>query len=187
MTTETTEIVETTKTFEPINDPAAVEDLHITLAKEAEDYRLLVAATQRERTALVENSMDALNATVQEKETLTARLAQWAEKREQLTAFLAGCLGLPATVTLTDLVSHFEETIARQLLALRDEFITLVEQLIILNHGNQLLLQSELVRIETTFDYITTSVTKPVANYTVNGSQIRPTSQAGSNFLNRQA
>ncbi len=147
-----------------------VERLHDTLEAEAAEYRRLVLLTENERDAILQNDIDTLNATVEAKETLTVHLARWAQKREYLTACFVREFGLPETSTLTDLLAHFEETLAQKLTALREEFINLVERLITLNHGNQLLLRSELVRVESTFDYIARTVIKPDGHYTARGA-----------------
>lgn len=164
-----------------------VETLQNTLIDEAEGYRQLVALTQREREALVHNRLDELNAVVKEKLALATSLKQWEKMREQITANLARLLGLPANVSLADLAAAFEESIAQKLLALRDEFIGLVEQLVKLNYTNRQLLQTELVRIDATFDYIaSTSSGTHGQYYTAVGNQ-SDYRQPGGNLLNWRA
>jgi len=160
-----------------------VERLQDTLEAEAAEYRRLVSLTESERTAILSNDVDALHATVEAKETLTVHLARWAQKREYLTTNLAKEFGLPENAALTDLLAYFEETLAQKLTALREEFISLVERLITLNHGNQMLLRSELVRVESTFDYIKHTTIRPDGHYSARGAAtVRPQRSTDSIF-----
>lgn len=164
-----------------------VEMLQETLSGEAEGYRQLVIMTQREREALVHNRLDDLNKVVNEKLTLATCLKEWEKRREEVTARLARYFGLPATVSLAELAVCFEEAVAQKILALRDEFVELVEQLVKLNHINQQLLQAELVRIDATFNFIASASTRSNGQYyTAVGNQ-SDYHQPGGNLLNWRA
>lgn len=157
--------------------------LEQTLLEEAAEYRALVSLTEQEQEALMSNDLQGLEQTIREKETLLAKVATWAGKRENLTTTLAAMFGLAANATLTDILSHIEETSAQKMITLREEFIELVERLISLNYTNKMILQTELVRVDSTFQYITTTLSEPANGYTARGSS---KNSAGKNILNWQ-
>ena len=168
-----------------------VETLQETLSGEAEGYRRLVEMTEREREALVHNRLDDLNKVVSEKLTLATHLKEWEKRREEVTAGLARHFGLPANVSLAELAVCFEEAAAQKILALRDEFVGVVERLAKLNYINQQLLQAELVRIDATFNFIASASASASAQsngqyYTAVGNQ-SDYHQPGGNLLNWRA
>jgi len=98
---------------------------------------------------------------------------------------LAKEFNLPSDISLLDLITHLDDAVAKKLSDIRNEFIQLVEQLLTMNHGNQLMLQSGLVRVESTFDYLSTLATPCDGSYTANGSS-HTHQNVGGNMLNRQ-
>lgn len=158
-----------------------VEALHQTLSNEVEDYRQLVNLTQHEHVALQNGSLTDLITTVQSKESMLSRLVQREENRQQLMTILLERLQLPASASLADLITCCDEIIAQKLATLRQEFINLVEQLNALNHDNQVLLQSELARVNATFNFAMAMLT-PDKQYTINGLS----SPVVGNIVNRQ-
>ncbi len=154
-----------------------IEALETVLASEAAEYRQLVALTANEQAALKQGDVVTLTETIRQKQALLPQLNRWAKRREQLTASLAAALHLPANATLTDLLTHIEGAVADTLIALREDFIDLMEQLITLNHANKLILQTELVRVDATYRYITSLLTEPepvyAPNHTGNGTNAR--------------
>lgn len=130
-----------------------LDALYQTLTGEVEDYRQLIHLTQREQTALQNGSLADLLATVEGKENLLNRLAQWEQARQRIMASLAQRLQLPAA-SLLDLLAYCDGSIGQKLAALRQEFAGLVEQLRSLNQSNQLLLQTELVRVNATLNFV---------------------------------
>jgi len=178
----------TSKTGTPENTKniPVLETLYATLVAEAEDYRQLVAVTEREREALLGNNVTDLNTAIKAKQSLMSHLTRWAEKREQMTLAIAQELNLPANASLTDIIVHLGETIAQKLIAVREEFIDLMEQLITLNYANKLILQSELVRVDSTFDYIAAMAAEPNSNYSAPGANSFAANNASGNILNWQ-
>jgi flagellar biosynthesis/type III secretory pathway chaperone len=164
-----------------------MEELHKVLSNEAETYRQLVDLTQREREALQKESLVDLTEVTHNKEVLMGNLVKLEQLRGQVVTALAKDLNLPAGASLLDLINHLDETIAQKLSTLRQEFINLVEQLLTLNHGNQLLLQSGLAHIEATFDYLASVVTPADGNYTARGGTQPQQQTTTGNMLNWQA
>jgi len=159
-----------------------LDALYHTLISEVEDYRHLITLTESEQAALQKGNLTDLMATVQGKENLLSRLAQWEQARQRITATLAERLQLPAA-SLSDLLSHCDQAIGQKLSALRQEFVGLVEQLRSLNQSNQLLLQTELVRVNATLNY----VLGPVASdspYSVRGASRNTRLPVAGNVLN---
>jgi flagellar biosynthesis/type III secretory pathway chaperone len=138
---------------------SSLESLHQTLIGEIEDYRQLAVLTQQEQVALQDGNLDDLICTVQKKEGLLTRMGKWEKTRQQVIAHLAAILKLPANVSLADLLVFCDEGIAQKLAALRQEFLALSEQIRRLSQGNQLILQSELVRVDATINYLLSDVT----------------------------
>lgn len=157
--------------------------LEQTLLEEAAEYRTLVSLAEREQQALMSNDLQGLEQTIKAKETLLAKVATWASKRESLTATLAAMFGLASSATLTDILVHIEAASAQKMIALRAEFIELVERLISLNYTNKMILQTELVRVDSTFQYITATFSEPTNGYNARGSN---KNSAGKNILNWQ-
>ncbi len=135
-----------------------LESLHQTLTGEIEDYRQLAMLTQQERVALQGGNLDDLICAIQKKEGLLTRLSQWEKARQQVMAHIAALLKLPATISMADLLAFCDEGIAQKLSVLRQEFLTLSEQIRGLSQGNQLLLQTELVRVDATINYLLSDV-----------------------------
>lgn len=140
----------------PLPISPLLDALHQTLVSEVKDYRQLVTLTESEQIALQNGNLIDLMATTQGKESLLNRLAQWEQARQRITASLAERLQLPAA-SLAELLAHCDQAIGQRLLALRQEFVSLVEQLRALNHSNHLLLQSELVRVNATLNFVLTT------------------------------
>lgn len=163
-----------------------VEALHQILTKEAATYQQLIEITQRERIALQEEDLVDLETTFRDKKNLIVLLNDWEQNREQLIASIAQELQLPATTSLSELISHFDKAIAHKLSKLRQEFINLVEQLLSLNFGNQLLLRGELDRIDATFDYLALATVPVEGNYTSNKDRRIQKQAATGNVLNWQ-
>jgi flagellar biosynthesis/type III secretory pathway chaperone len=154
--------------------PSPVEQLHTVLANEADGYRQLVAYTRQEQEALKQANLADLAIVVQSKEKLMVTLQMWESTREQLVARLAQEFGLSPTTSLTDLIGKLDQTIAAKLTALRNEFVLLMEQLLLLNHGNRLMLKAGLVRVDATFDYLASLAAPPVGQYSSNGHGHQP-------------
>jgi len=153
-----------------------IQQLEDTLVHEAAEYRQLVALTAREQAALKASDLAELNDTIREKQSLLPKISHWTTRRERLTAALAARFNLPTDATLTDLLAHVEGAIAEKMIALREEFIELMEQLIVLNHTNKMILQTELARVDSTYDFITAMFSEPNDNYAPPGA-----SQSGNN------
>lgn len=164
------------------NTHITVEKLHQLLVCEANGYRQLVALAQRERAALRAENLAELAAAVQHKESLLPQLKQWETAREQLVARLRQDLQLAATATLGDLLERLDGAIAQKLTVLRTEFVSLVEQLVQLNHGNQLMLHSGLARVDATFGYLASLAAPPDGHYTPRGGG--PVQTPTGNVLN---
>jgi flagellar biosynthesis/type III secretory pathway chaperone len=170
-------------------DIPTLEDLHNVLCAEAEAYRRLVDLTQRERSALQAGKLTEVEATTREKEAIVESLAQQEEKRELIVAHLAKELRLPTSASLLELVSALtkrlpsfssassdlrgapgrEHSILQELKSLHQEFVSLVEQLLMLNQGNRSVIRAELARVNATFDYLARTFTSPNEQYTSNG------------------
>lgn len=148
--------------------PSIVDTLHHTLVGEVEDYQQLLSVTQREQVALQTGSLIDLKATTEAKSSLLQRLADWENTRQQIMAKLAEKLKLPVIFSLSDLIAFCDENTAEKLTALRQDFASLAEQLHLLNQGNQLLLQTELVRVNVTVNYLLSGASMGVG-YTTNG------------------
>ena len=151
-------------------------ELGQVLSNEAAEYRQLVVLVAREQAALKSNDLDELNDAVRQKQALIPGINRWTSRREQLTAALAARFNLPTNATLTDILAHFEGAIAQKIIQLREEFIELMEQLITLNHANKMILQTELVRVNSTYDYIAAMLAEPKDGYAASG-----TTQSGQN------
>ncbi|NJN92588.1 MAG: flagellar protein FlgN [Anaerolineales bacterium] len=160
-----------------------VDTLHHNLVNEVEDYRQLLSLTQCEQIALQSGNLTDLTATTEAKISLLQRLADWEKKRQQIMAKLAEKLKLPAPPSLSELIAFCDETVAEKLATLRQEFINLTEQVYLLNQGNQLLLQTELVRVNATVNYLLSGTSAGVG-YTTNGisAHLTPPSSAGNVF-----
>jgi flagellar biosynthesis/type III secretory pathway chaperone len=165
-----------------------IEELQNILVAESEAYQQLITLTQAERSALQKEDLDNLTSVTQEKQELLEKVSAWEQVRATIMAHLANEFGLPPDVSLLDLITHMDESVADTLSDIRNEFIQLVEQLLTLNHGNQLMLQTGLVRIESTFDYLSTIAAPRNSSYSANGNSATPTrQQASGNMLNWQA
>lgn len=167
----------------PLLPTPIIDTLHHTLTNEVEDYRQLLSLTQREQVALQRGSLTDLIATTEAKTSLLQRLADWEKTRQQIVIKLAEKLKLPLIPSLSDLIAFCDETAAEKLAALRQEFINLTEQVYLLNQGNQLLLQTELVRVNATVNYLLSGTSAGVG-YTTNGisAHLTPPSSAGNVF-----
>lgn len=166
-----------------------IEELHNVLVSEAEVYRQLVALTQRERVALQEKCLASLSTALRAKEVLLEDVGRWQRTRELIVERLAQEWHLPAGTSLSDLVARFDDTRpqVRRIIALRQEFIELVEQLLELNHGNRLLIHAELARLEATFDFLVQATVPDDEPYTApDSSPVRRPPAAGGNVLNWQ-
>lgn len=166
---------------------ATVEQLQTTLSHEAAGYHQLVELARREYAALKTNNLSDLAATVQNKEALLGKLQQWEKSREQLVTRLVQDFKLPATATLSDLIERFDDAIATRLSALRDEFVDLMEELLMLNHTNHRIIQAGLVRVEATFDYLASQALPADGQYSHQGSAPRPSEAATGHILNWKA
>ena len=164
--------------------PASLEDLHDALVKEAECYRQLVALTEQEHQALRAGDLARLQATVHDKGRVLQSLSQGEHLRETIVAQLGERLNLPPAASLSDIIAQADETATRGLAALRLELRTLLERLLVLNHGSHLLLQSELERVNATFDYLMSSVASSERQYTASGDD--RSQPARGNVLNWQ-
>ncbi|MEW5960292.1 MAG: flagellar export chaperone FlgN, partial [Chloroflexota bacterium] len=142
-----------------------VEELYKVLSNEADTYRQLVAATQRERLSLQEENLIELSMAAREKEVLMKGLVTWEKTRQHIVATLSEELKLPIGASLLDIILQLDDALAQKLSSLRQEFIKLVEQLLTLNHGNRLLLQTGLARIDATFEYLASLATPTDGNY----------------------
>lgn len=160
-----------------------IDSLHHTLANEVEDYRQLLSLTQREQVALQRGSLTDLVATTEAKTSLLQRLADWEKIRQHIVIKLAEKLKLPVTPSLSHLITCCDETVAEKLNTLRQEFISLAVQLRLLNQGNQLLLQTELVRVNATVNYLLSGTSMGVG-YSTSGisAHLAPPPSAGNIF-----
>lgn len=161
-----------------------LEALLQTLVNEVEDFRRLVSLTQSERAALQNGNLADLMAAIQGKESLLNRLAQWEQARSRILSSLADRLQLPAA-SLSDLLAHCDQIIGQKLSLLRQEFVGLAEQLRLLNQGNQLLMQTELVRVNATLNFVLATLASDGA-YSGGGSSQTPRLPATGNVLNWQ-
>ena len=127
------------------------QQLHQVLISEAAAYRQLIKLTEQERAALQAHRLSDLATTVKAKEVLTTQVAEWEEQRTRLTHTLAESLQLPETATLAELIARLDGAMASKLGVLREEFVGLMEQLLALTHGNRLLLEAGMSRVEATF------------------------------------
>lgn len=160
------------------------QQLHQVLISEAAAYRQLIKLTEQERAALQAHRLSDLATTVKAKEVLSTQVAEWEEQRTRLTHTLAESLQLPETATLAELIARLDGAMASKLGGLREEFVGLMEQLLALTHGNRLLLEAGLLRVEATFGYIASLAAQPDGHYTANGrSHVQPQAAAG-NMLN---
>jgi flagellar biosynthesis/type III secretory pathway chaperone len=160
--------------------------LQETLSSEVEDYRQLLLLTQREQVALQKGNLVDLMATIPDKASLLQRLAEGEKSRQKTVVTLAEKLKLPADASLADLITFCDEAAGQNLSALRHEFMGLAEQLSHLNQGNQLLLQSELARVNATVNYFLSHMIAG-AGYTVSGMTTPSSlSQVTGNVLNWQ-
>ncbi len=161
---------------------STTQDLRSVLADEAEGYRKLVDLAQREQLALKNENIADLAATIKEKEYLLLDLQKLESAREQIVSQQAQELNLPGNVTLSDLIKQFDDATAQQLSKMQKEFAGLVKQLFKLNYSNRTMLQAGLVRVDATFDYLT-SLAVPEGYYTANGTnQVHPNMVAGHVF-----
>lgn len=163
-----------------------IEELQNILEAEARAYRQLIHLTQTERTALQAENLDELSAVTEQKQKLMEKVSAWEQVRTKVVAHLAREFNLSPDTSLLDLITHLDDTMAQRLSDIRTEFIQLVEQLLTLNHGNQLMLQTGLVRVESTFDYLSVLATPRDNNYTATGNATTASQRAG-NMLNWQA
>jgi len=148
-----------------------VAELYDVLCNEADIYRQLVAATEQERLALQKQNMIELATVTRDKEMMLQGLAKWEQTRQRLVAAVGDTLGLPAGASLLDLILHLvDDPLVQKLSSLRQEFISLVEQLLGLNYGNQLLLQTGLARIDATFDYLASAMVSADGSYSAKGN-----------------
>jgi flagellar biosynthesis/type III secretory pathway chaperone len=152
----------------------SAEDLYHALDGEVEACRELVALTQRERLALQADNLDDLAAATQHKEALARSLARWEQVRERIVRRLLEELRLPAGASLSEIIAQTDGAIAHKLVTLRQELAGLMEQLLTLNHGNRLLIQAELARVEATFEYLARVAAPPDGHYTANGNRRSP-------------
>jgi len=157
----------------------AVEDLHTALAGETETYRELVGLTRRERVALQDKNLTSLAEIVRQKEAVLADLMRGEHTRTQILARLSEEINVPASASLSDIIAVLEGPEAQNLLSLRQELTDLVEQLLSLNHGNHLLLQSELDQVDATFNYLMSSTFTTDGAYTARGDA-RPQATPGT-------
>lgn len=147
----------------------AVEDLLVGLVGETETYRQLMLLTQSERNALQEHNLTSLAEIVRQKEAILANLMQGEKTRQEMVARLTQDIGLPGDASLSDIIAALDGPVAQQLAQLRQELTDLVTQLLALNHGNHLLLKSELDQVEATFNYLMSTVFNSEGHYSVNG------------------
>jgi len=146
-----------------------LEELKHILSGEIEDYRQLLFLTQHERAALQSGSLIELMATTQDKTHLLQQLTESSRSRQQIGTKLAETAKLPSEASLADLLPFCDETIGQTLNSLRQEFITLAQQLHSLNQENRLLLQTELARINATVNYLLPDISLS-AGYSVQGA-----------------
>jgi flagellar biosynthesis/type III secretory pathway chaperone len=161
-----------------------LEALYQTLSNEVDGYRQLVTLTQSERVVLQTGNLSELMAKIQGKESLLSRLAQWEQARRRIMTSLAERLALPVA-SLSDLLVYCDETIGPKLSTLRQELITLVEQLRSLDQNNQLLLQAELVRVNVTLKFLLSDLA-PDGQYVANGASLAPRLPVTGNVRNWQ-
>ena len=164
-----------------------VTALYELLANQADAYRELIELTRQEHQALQHEDVAGLAEVTFSKETIVDRLGHWDSAREQLTASVASALKLPSTTPLSDIIAHLDQPTAEKLSALRQEFIDLFEQLLGLAHGNRLLLESGLARVNATFDHISALAVPSDGQYTASGDKQTVSEGAAGSVLNWQA
>jgi len=147
-----------------------VEELHDALAGETESYRQLIALSRRERTALEEKNLTNLAEVVRQKEDILDGLARREKARERIVSRLSLEMTLPDSASLSDIISVLEGPTAQKMAYLRQKLSGVVQQLLSLNHGNHLLLQSEADHVDATFDYLMSCALIEDGHYTSEGS-----------------
>lgn len=170
------------------------EALYNVLRDQAQAYRQLIELAWQERTALEANDIAQLADITCSKEYIAEKLFHWDEARVKITAHLAEQLKLSTAAPLSDIVSQFDEVnfplqqeIKQGLKDIRQEFVKLVEQLLMLYHGNRMLLEAGLVRVNATFDYISSASLPSNGQYTAKGRNHVPSQATAGNVLNWQA
>lgn len=153
----------------PTTYSSAAEELLNGLAGESETYRQLMLLTQSERGALQEHNLTRLAEIVRQKEAILANLMQGEKTRQELVTRLTQEIGLPDNASLSDIIAGLDGPLAQQLAQVRQELTDLVEQLLSLNHGNHLLIKSELEQVEATFNYLVSAVSNNEGHYSANG------------------
>jgi flagellar biosynthesis/type III secretory pathway chaperone len=163
--------------------PSTLEELSNELTKETETYRQLVAMTQREQVALLESDVTELSTIIIQKGEIVANLMQQEQLRASLVSSLLGDEVEPSGDSMAMLLKVVEKSHSAELKEQVQSFMILVKQLLGLNHGNKLLLESHLGHIESTFRFIIRASRPPENSYGAKGILLSPAS--AGNVLNR--
>jgi flagellar biosynthesis/type III secretory pathway chaperone len=154
----------------PAASMSTVEQLHSALLGETDFYRQLVALTQREREALQNKNITSLTEIIRQKEDVLSNLAQGEKVREEIVQLLSQDLNLPHRATLQDITAVLEDPFAGKLSALRQELSEVVDELLALNQGNSLIVQSQLDQVDATLEYLSSCFTVDDGNYDQEGA-----------------
>ncbi|MCB0209799.1 MAG: flagellar protein FlgN [Anaerolineae bacterium] len=170
-----------------------VEELYRVLSEQIQTYHQLVELAYQERIALEAEDFSRLADITQFKEGVVKTAAQWDDARTKITIHLADQLKISNTTSLLDIITQLDKAdlsvgqeVKDQLNEIRQEFANLMQQLLLLYSGNRILLEAGLVRINATFDYISSAALSGGGHYTSKGrSQVA--FQAAGNMLNWKA
>jgi flagellar biosynthesis/type III secretory pathway chaperone len=165
--------------------PQRARELLRILDNQADAFRQLVSVTQREQETLKRGDLDNLKSITLEKQALATRLDELERIRERLVARLSRELNLSEGAYSSEILAGLDEDIDEHFSALQSEFARLGEQLLSLNHGNQILIEARLAQIDATLDYLARNAAAPDGYYTIKGEN--HTLPAVGNVLNRSA
>lgn len=170
------------------------EALYNVLFDQAQAYRQLIELALQERIALEANDMAQLADVTRSKEFIAEKFFHWDNARATITAHLAAQLNLSTAAPLSDIIMGFDAAdfplqteFMQGLKEMRQEFVKLVEQLLMLYHGNRMLLEAGLARVNATFDYISSASLPRNGQYTAKGRNHVPPQDTAGNVLNWQA
>jgi hypothetical protein len=152
------------------------------LASEVEACRRMVALTLQERSTLETGDVAALAAVLRDKEAALESLNKWHADRERMVRDSMGDELPDAGITLPQTPADMDEASRRELEPLQHELVDLVRQLLVLNHGNRLLIQADLDQIDATFSFLAQATEDDSGIYKgVGTGQLRPVT---GNMLN---
>jgi flagellar biosynthesis/type III secretory pathway chaperone len=148
--------------------PAALRRI---LQQQLSTGRALVALAERCERALIQGDTQMLDTLGPAQRSLLEQQAAQEAVRRQVTAELAGRLGLETVPTLSELQPSLPQSDADALSDLRDQILAAARRMDALNQGNSLLLANALEFVKFSLGALTTAALKP-ARYGVNFAQI---------------